>query len=152
MLNFDFLGVAIIGAGHGRPGAVATGGVHTLHDVDINILLTLTLSIFHCHLVFSRFLSGWIDKIQLNSVSMDSQISIFTHLENLAIRTFNSDLKLRLFFSLNLVGNGHGALLLGHATDGSTVSHDGSLLALDHCEVGFAFNDLISLVGWSLGS
>ena len=73
-----------------------------VHNVDINPLLTLALSILHRDLVFTRLFSGRIDQIQLNSVSVDSEVSILTHLENLAVRTFNNYFQLRLLFSLNL--------------------------------------------------
>lgn len=90
--------VVLIHIGH----ANALGWSGLVHDVDINPLLAFALSILHGDLVLARLFSGRIDQIQLNSVSVDSQVSILTHLENFTIGTLNNDLQLRLLLSLNL--------------------------------------------------
>ena len=45
-----------------------------------------------------------------------------------------------------LVGDGHVALLLGHAGDRSAVAHLGRLLALHDGKVGLGLDDLVAAV------
>merc|ERR1719422_2090393 len=62
---------------------------------------------------------------------MDSQIGVFAHFQDLAVRSLDNNFQLGLLLALHLVWDGHGTLLLGHPIDGATVAHDWSFRHLD---------------------
>merc|ERR1719266_2162802 len=50
-----------------------------IHDININEFLAASLCIFHYHFVFSGLFTCGINKIQLNSITVNSEIGILTH-------------------------------------------------------------------------
>lgn len=73
-----------------------------VHDVDMYVLLALTLCILHDNLVDPRLFPLRIDDVQLNTVTMDSEVDVFADLQKFAV-FFDKDLEIRLLLAFNLV-------------------------------------------------
>ena len=116
-----------------------------VHDVDEDVLLVLALRVLHDDLVDAGLLPLGVDDVELDAVAVDGELHVLADLQDLSV-LLDEDLDVGLLLALHLVRDGHVALLLGNAADGTDVSHDWRLLALDDGEVGLGLNNLVAAV------
>ena len=116
-----------------------------VHDVDVDVLLVLSLRVPHDDLVDAGLLSLGVDHVELDAVAVHGELNVLADLQYLAV-LLDEDLHVGLLLALDLVRDGHVALLLGHAGDGAAVAHLRRLLALDDGEVGLGLHYLVAAV------